>query len=107
MDPLAAKDVAVVGLAGRFAAAETISAYLQATLAGETLLSSAPPNRFAWPTPAAGAALQQRGGFLSSVDRFDAALFGVNAREAARMDPQMRLLLETTRAAMEDAGYAP
>lgn len=36
--------------------------------------------------------------------RFDAAFFGVNPAEAAVLDPQARLLLETTFEALEDAG---
>jgi polyketide synthase 12/myxalamid-type polyketide synthase MxaB len=49
----------------------------------------------------------RRGGFLSGIDRFDAALFGISPREAMSLDPQYRLLLETSREAMENAGIAP
>ncbi|WP_454561930.1 type I polyketide synthase [Mycobacterium haemophilum] len=47
-----------------------------------------------------------RGGFLSSIDLFDAEFFGISPREAASMDPQQRLLLEVTWETMEHAGVS-
>ena len=40
-------------------------------------------------------------------DLFDAALFGMTAREAQTCDPQIRMFLETAHAAIENAGYDP
>lgn len=45
-----------------------------------------------------------RGGFLSDVSSFDAGFFGIAPKEALRMDPQQRLILETSYEAVEDAG---
>jgi acyl transferase domain-containing protein/acyl carrier protein len=45
-----------------------------------------------------------RGGFLTGIDRFDAAFFGISPREAALLDPQQRMLLEVAWEAIEDAG---
>ena len=38
---------------------------------------------------------------------FDAGLFGFTPREAALLDPQLRLMLECSWEALEDAGHAP
>jgi acyl transferase domain-containing protein/surfactin synthase thioesterase subunit/aryl carrier-like protein len=44
------------------------------------------------------------GGFLPSVDGFDAAFFGISPREALHMDPQQRLMLELAWEGLADAG---
>ncbi|MBA3773942.1 MAG: SDR family NAD(P)-dependent oxidoreductase [Ramlibacter sp.] len=55
-----------------------------------------------------GHMIARRGGFITQdVQAFDAAFFGMTPREAARMDPQQRLFLETTWEALEDAGIKP
>ncbi|MCV2218520.1 polyketide synthase [Thauera sp. Sel9] len=47
------------------------------------------------------------GAYLDGVDAFDAALFGISAREAAAMDPQHRLILEACWIALQDAAIDP
>ncbi|MFI6041631.1 SDR family NAD(P)-dependent oxidoreductase [Nocardia sp. NPDC051321] len=49
----------------------------------------------------------RQGGYLDDVSSFDAAFFGITPHEAARIDPQQRLFLETTWEALQDAGIVP
>src|SRR6516164_3846532 len=54
-----------------------------------------------------GKMVTRRGGFLTHVDQFEPQFFGISPREAATMDPQHRLLLETSYEALEQAAIAP
>jgi acyl transferase domain-containing protein len=45
-------------------------------------------------------------GFLRDIAGFDADFFGISQREAKRLDPQQRMLLETAWEALERAGIA-
>jgi acyl transferase domain-containing protein len=39
---------------------------------------------------------------LDDVDQFDSAIYGISSREAALMDPQQRMLLAASHAALLD-----
>lgn len=51
--------------------------------------------------------LPGRNGKLKELAHFDATFFGVHAKQAHLMDPQLRLLLELTHECIVDAGLSP
>ncbi|MFI6345285.1 SDR family NAD(P)-dependent oxidoreductase [Streptomyces sp. NPDC050560] len=54
-----------------------------------------------------GRSATRRGGFLDDAAGFDPGFFGISPREAVAMDPQQRMLLETSWEAMESARLDP
>ena len=108
---LAPNPVGVVGLACRFpGGADSLDDFWRLLDEGRDAVSEAPAER--WPAESlydpdphrAGFMNSRWGAFLDNIDRFDAQAFGISPREAATMDPQHRLLLETTWQALADAG---
>ncbi len=101
--------IAIVGMAGRFPGSPNIESFFDNLLAGRDLTRDLPLERYgeAYRTRVAVASFPRRGGFLSDIDRFDAAAFRISPAEAERMDPQQRLLLETAWHAVENAGVEP
>ncbi len=106
--------IAIVGMACRFpGGADDPDRFWELLRDGRDAIRGVPPSR--WdaealydPDPDAPARISTRsGGFLDRVDSFDAAFFGIAAREAQTMDPQQRLLLEVAWEALEHAGLSP
>ena len=65
-------------------------------------------SRFYHPDPEClDSIISKWGGFVNDLDKFDARFWGVSPREAMRMDPQQRWLLEVAWEAIEDGGTAP
>ncbi|EMD25376.1 type I polyketide synthase [Amycolatopsis azurea] len=93
--------IAVVGLGCRWPGANGLDEFWDLLRSGRDAVRTAPPGR--WDADAAPIV----GGFLDDVAGFDADHFGITPREASTMDPQQRMLLEITWAALEHAGIAP
>ncbi|MBR3194301.1 polyketide synthase, partial [Bosea sp. (in: a-proteobacteria)] len=109
-DPLPERAVAIIGLAGRFPGAPTVSSLWQNLLDGVESITRFDPADLEDSFDAAMRALPNfvaAKPVLDDVDQFDAPFFGMMPREAALTDPQQRLLLECAWEALEDAGYDP
>ncbi|MDM0053046.1 type I polyketide synthase [Variovorax sp. J22R115] len=110
--PAAAEPIAIVGMACRFpGGADDPEAFWRLQCGGHDAIGRVPADR--WDADACydadartpGTAYTRHGGFIDGVDLFDAHYFGISPREAAEMDPQHRLMLELSHAALENAGH--
>ncbi|MEU1660910.1 beta-ketoacyl synthase N-terminal-like domain-containing protein [Streptomyces griseofuscus] len=101
-------DIAVVGIAARLPQASDVRQFWDNLLDGLDCTSTVPPERFATRLTDGAAPLSytDRGAFVDDIDAFDHTFFGLTPHDAARMDPQERLVLEQTYLAMLDAGYS-
>jgi acyl transferase domain-containing protein len=105
--------IAIVGIGCRFPRAESVAAYWDLLAEGRDAITTVPADR--WdigalydPNPdVPGKVCTRWGGFLQDVDKFDAAFFAIPPREAERVDPQQRLILEVAWEALEDALIPP
>ncbi|MDW4905795.1 beta-ketoacyl synthase N-terminal-like domain-containing protein [Streptomyces sp. ADMS] len=105
--------VAVVGMGLRFPPAiNTPEAYWDFLRGPGTALADIPEDRPGLrsvydPVPGkTGRSYVDRAGFLTDIAGFDADFFGISQREARLLDPQQRMLLETSWEALERAGVA-
>ena len=103
--------IAIIGTGCRFpGGANDAESFWKLLIEGRDAVTDAPADR--WnveryydPEPGiAGKTFAKRGGFLEQIDQFDPQFFGISPREAPYVDPQHRLLLETSWEAIEDAG---
>ena len=106
-----AAPIAIIGMACRLPGGiDSPDQLWDALLRGDDLVTEIPPDR--WdadeyydPEPGVpGRSVCKWGAFLDNVADFDPEFFGISEKEATAMDPQHRLLLETSWEAMEHAG---
>ncbi len=93
--------IAIVGIGCSVPGARDANELWQLVQANTDAITLVPEDRVA----ATGAV--RWGGMIEGITDFDAAFFGIAPRDAAHIDPQHRLLLETTWQALEDAGIDP
>lgn len=91
--------VAVVGMACRTAAGDSVEDLWEAVQTGRTMEREVDSERF----PDAVNKDKMWGNFLSNIDSFDHQFFKKSKREALALDPHQRTILETTYHALESA----
>ena len=106
--------IAVIGMACRLPGGiDSPEKFWMSLLQGDDLITEIPAERWdaaEYYDPEQGVpdrSVSRWGGFLDDVMGFDAPFFGFGEREAAAIDPQHRLLLETSWEAIEHAGLDP
>ncbi len=103
--------IAIVGMACRFPGGEDLEAFWELLASGGHAVTDGRRDSGAWAgiagDPAAEKARDRQGAFIERIDEFDASFFRIQPIDAHMMDPQHRLLLETSWRAIEDAGIDP
>jgi len=105
------REIAIVGLAGRYPQAENLEEFWRNLRAGRDCITEIPSERWDHklyydPDPnKSGKSYSKWGGFIADVDKFDPLFFNISPKEAALIDPQERLFLQTAWETIEDAGY--
>jgi polyketide synthase 5 len=106
--------VAVIGMSCRLPGGiDSPELLWEALLRGDDLVTEIPTER--WDADSfydpergvPGRSVTKWGGFLDDVAGFDSEFFGISDREATAIDPQHRLLLETSWEALQHAGVDP
>ncbi len=104
-------DIAIVGMSAILPGAGDVRTFWENTLRKRDSVTEVPPDRWDWrtyydPDPKApDKVVSKWGGFVPDV-AFDPLTYGMPPSSLPSIEPVQLLLLEATRAAIEDAGYA-
>lgn len=103
--------IAIIGMAGRFPGAGSVTEFWRSLSADEEGIVSLAEDelRAAGVSEAtlANPNYVRRAPAMDGIDEFDAEFFGFTPQAARTLDPQHRLFLQTAWHALEDAGYDP
>ena len=113
-ETLAASDIAIIGMSGRYPESGNINTFWENLKNGKNCISTVTSTH--WHEGLTGAVLQENiqsqlqpkaynGGFLENRDSFDHHLFGMTEDASYKQSPEVRLFLETVWETFEDAGY--
>jgi acyl transferase domain-containing protein/acyl-CoA synthetase (AMP-forming)/AMP-acid ligase II/acyl carrier protein len=113
LTPSAHEPIAIVGIGCRFPGANGPEAFWRMLRDGVDAIAEVPADRWDVNAFYSGRAAKpggmntRWGAFIEGVGDFDPQFFGISPREAVHMDPQQRILLETSFEAFEAAGIVP
>ncbi len=102
--------VAIIGMACRFPGAENLDAFWRLLEAGASGVIEGVPGSGVgrigelFPDADVQSEACRFGGYVDGIDQFDATFFRISPLEAQLLDPQQRMMLETSWQALEDAG---
>ncbi|KAL3928627.1 MAG: hypothetical protein SGPRY_002309 [Prymnesium sp.] len=105
------RGVAIIGMAGKFPGADDVDALWRMLCEGRDGLTLWSKAELA--AKGVGASVRDADGFVPAAymvggaTEFDAAFWSISLVEAALMDPQHRMFMQTAWGALESAGYAP
>ncbi|HET6244459.1 MAG: amino acid adenylation domain-containing protein [Bacteroidetes bacterium] len=99
------KDIAIIGVAGRFPEAKNIDELYHNLKAGKDSSRPLSKERLKSTTSAVNKKYKVFA-WLDDVDKFDHKLFNISLAEAQNMDPHQRLMLEVAYETFESSGYS-
>ncbi|KAH9490499.1 hypothetical protein DERF_016699 [Dermatophagoides farinae] len=95
-------EIVISGIGGRYPESNSLDEFRDNLYNNVDMITS---DDRRWPTDLYG--ITNRMGKLKEIDKFDASFFGIIPKVADEVDPQGRILLETTWEAIVDAGINP
>ncbi|XP_065298319.2 fatty acid synthase-like [Dermacentor albipictus] len=99
---MADDDIVITGFSAYFPQADHLVEFKEKLYAGVDMITE---DDLRWPPGHMG--LPRRHGKIRDLSRFDAQFFSTHPKQAQVMDPQLRMLLETSYESIVDAGYDP
>jgi amino acid adenylation domain-containing protein len=100
------KDIAIIGISGRFPKANNLEELYDNLKAGADCIGALSKERIEQTTLPVDQQYRNCG-YLEDIDKFDYKFFGISLAEAKTMSPEQRILLEVTHGAIENSGYSP
>lgn len=103
------KDIAIIGMAGRFPEANTLEQFWENLRTGKESIRSFPAARRQELMELLGELPEVeyiRGAYLEHISLFEPEYFNISKEECRYMDPQHRLILELVEESLQNAGYS-